>query len=101
MNPYQFSPEAEADLVEIITYIAADNPAAARTLVGDIRNACAKLAAMPTLGHRRHDLTSDPEVLFFCVRSHYLVIYRKNSDPLQIARVLHGARDISAELEKA
>jgi plasmid stabilization system protein ParE len=56
---------------------------------------------MPTLGHRRHDLTSDPEVLFFCVRSHYLVIYRKNSDPLQIARVLHGARDISAELEKA
>ncbi len=55
MSPCQFSPEADADLVEIITYIAADNPAAARKLAGDIREACAKLAAMPTLGHRRKD----------------------------------------------
>jgi toxin ParE1/3/4 len=100
MSACQFSPEAEADLVEIITFIAADNPAAARKLIGDIRNACAKLAEMPSLGHRRKDLTPDPEVLFFCVRSHYLVIYRKDTSPLQIARVLHGSRDVSAELEK-
>jgi toxin ParE1/3/4 len=98
MNACQFSPEAEDDLLDIITYIAADNPAAARKLVSDIRIACSKLAEMPTLGHRREDLTSDPEVLFLCVRSHYLVIYRKNTSPLQIARVLHGSRDVAKEL---
>jgi len=49
------------------------------------------------LGHRRRDLTPDPEILFVCVREYYLVIYRKGTDPL-IARVLHGARDVEDEL---
>lgn len=95
---YEFSPEAENDLIEIAAFIAADNPTAARKLVADIYEACETLAQMPSLGHRRKDLTPDPEILFFCVRDYYLVIYRKGTAPLQIARVLHGARDIEDEL---
>jgi toxin ParE1/3/4 len=98
---YEFSPFAENDLIEIADFIAADNPVAARKLVTDIHKACEKLAKMPTLGHPRKDLTSDPEVLFYCVRHHYLVIYRKATDPLQIARVLHGARDVTEELDES
>jgi len=93
-----FSPEAEADLVEIVSYIAADNPGAARNLVADIQKACSKLARMPAPGHRREDLTRDADVRFFCVRKYYLIVYRKDTAPLQIARVLHGARDAASEL---
>ena len=95
---YEFSPEAELDLVEIAGFIAADNPPAARKLVAHIYRACETLSAMPALGHTRKDLTQDPEILFYCVRDHYLVIYRKGTKPLQIARVLHGARDVESEL---
>ena len=97
---YEFSPEAELDLVEIAGFIAADNPRAARKLVADIYKACETLARMPALGHTRKDLTHDPEVLFYCVRDYYLVIYRKGTKPLQIARVLHGARDVEDELSE-
>ena len=95
---YEFSPAAREDLIEIVDYIAAENPAAAARLLSDIEKACADLAARPSLGHRRKDLTPDPEVLFYCVRDYYLVIYRRNTTPLQIARVLHGARDVETEL---
>jgi len=94
---YEFSFEAEADLFEIAAFIAKDNPAAARKLIADIQKACERLTRKPSLGHRRRDLTPDPEILFVCVREYYLVIYRKGTDPL-IARVLHGARDVEDEL---
>ena len=55
-----------------------------------------KLADCPGLGHKRQDLTSSP-VLFWPVWS-YLVIYRPETRPLQIVRVLHGARDVAATL---
>jgi plasmid stabilization system protein ParE len=94
------SAEALNDLREIWRYIAVENhnPIAADELWLDIENACAQLAQKPSLGHRRKDLTPDPEVMFYCVRDFYLVIYRKGSAPLQIARVLHGARDVADEL---
>ncbi len=95
-----FSPEAEADLIEIIAYIAAADPVAARKLIAAIQNACDKLVRMPSLGHRREDLTPDPEVFFSCVRNRYLIVYRKAIRPLQIVRVLHGARDLASELRR-
>jgi plasmid stabilization system protein ParE len=95
---YEFSPEAEDDLIEIAGYIADDNPTAARRLVAEIHKACETLAKHQTLGHSRKDLISDPEIRFYCVRDYYLVVYRKGTSPLQIARVLHGARDIESEL---
>ena len=97
---YEFSEEAVFDLREIWSYIAIDNhnPAAADALWNDIEKACEQLAKMPSLGHQRKDLTPDAEVLFYCVRDYYLVIYRRGTKPLQIARVLHGARDVEDEL---
>jgi toxin ParE1/3/4 len=97
MKRVVFSPAAKADLVEIADYIGRANPSAARQLVTDIRKACEDIARLPSLGHRRADLVADPEVLFYCVRTYYLVIYREGSQPLEIARVLHGARDVARE----
>lgn len=98
---YVLTAEAIHDLREIWAFIGIENqnPSAADALWADVENACAQLARKPSLGHRRKDLTPDPEVLFYCVRDYYLVIYRKGTDPLQIARILHGARDVAAELD--
>ena len=99
---YELTPEAVNDLRDIWHYIAIEyqNPAAADALWVDIEEACGQLARKPSLGHRRKDLTPDPDVLFYCVRDFYLVVYRRGTDPLQIARVLHGARDVAGELEE-
>jgi len=97
MKAYEFLPEARDDLQEIWTYIAADNPSAADELEADIYKACELLAENPRLGHKRTDLTEET-VLFWPVRGQYLVIYQRDTKPLKIVRILHGARDTSSEL---
>jgi plasmid stabilization system protein ParE len=97
MKSYQFSPEARDDLQEIWIFIAGDNITAADALETDIYKACEVLANNPHLGHKRPDLTDEP-VLFWPVRGHYLVIYLPETLPLVIVRILHGARDASAQL---
>ncbi len=49
------------------------------------------------MGHRREDLTTQPDVRFWAVYS-YLVIYRLGTTPLQILRVLHAKRDVRQTL---
>jgi len=95
---YEFSAEARNDLQEIWSYIAAESVSAADGLEADIYRACELLAENPRIGHKRPDLTDEP-VLFWPVRGRYLVIYRRGSKPLQVARILHSARDIASELE--
>ncbi len=97
MKGYEFSPEARDDLQEIWIFVAGDSPAAADKLEADIYKACEILAENPRLGHKRTDLTDEP-VLFWPVRGHYLVIYQPESRPLKIVRILHGARDASAQI---
>ena len=50
------------------------------------------------MGHRREDLTDKP-VRFFPVYS-FLIIYHPATTPLEIVRVLGGAQDIAAMLER-
>ncbi len=56
-----------------------------------------KLADMPGMGHIRKDLV-DESLRFWSVYS-YLILYRPDSRPLQVIRVLHGARDVETILE--
>jgi toxin ParE1/3/4 len=95
---YELSPEARDDLQEIWVYVAQDNPAVADKLEGDIYAACELPAKSPHLGHKRPDLTEEP-VLFWTVRGHYLVIYLAEAESLKIVRILHGARNVFAELQ--
>lgn len=97
MSGLVFSQAAHEDLLEIWCYIAKDNPDAADRLEHDIRLEAQRLVALPTLGHRRKDLTPR-DVWFHTVRKHYLLIYRM-SEGIEIVRVLHGARDAAAELD--
>ncbi len=99
MSKYQFTPQAADDLVEIWTFIAGDNPQAADRVEAAIFQACDLLADSPLAGRIRADLTSLP-VRFWVVYpySNYLIVYDPERKPLQVIRILHGARDLPALL---
>ncbi len=92
MSGYRLSRETLEDLDEIWFSIANDNVDAADRFIQRLLGACELLAGSPGLGHLREDLTSE-KLLFWPVGS-YLLVYRPGSDPLEIAAVLHGARDV-------
>lgn len=95
-KPYVLVPEAEHDLVEICAFVAQDSAAAASRLLAEFESALDRLAELPGIGHVRPDLTDRP-VRFWAVRS-YLIVYRPDTTPLQVIRVLSGYRDIAALL---
>ncbi len=97
--PYLLTPAAVDDLFDIWTFIASDNLAAADRLEDDLLGACKRVAAHPDIGHSRQDLTDKP-VRFFPVRGTYLIVYDPISKPLEVLRVLHGARDVGIQLER-
>src|ERR1039458_6660809 len=97
MRPFRLSPEARRDVQEVWAYIAHDSTEAAARFRQEIRDACRRLAQHPYAGHQRSDLTTRSDVLFWPVYS-YLIIYRPDSKPLEILRVLHGNRDVTRVL---
>lgn len=100
MGRFVFTPAARADLAEIVKYIRDQgSPDAAKRVGKELRRAMRELADMPGMGHLRNDLADEP-LRFWAVYS-YLIIYRPDAKPLQIIRVLHGARDVEAILESA
>jgi plasmid stabilization system protein ParE len=92
MNPYILAPAAQRDLRALQAYIAQENIQVARRVLAEIRAACARLADNSHLGHTREDLTDQP-VRFWFVRTYY-IIYRPETRPLEIVRIVHSARDI-------
>ena len=55
-----------------------------------------RLAKNPGTGHMREEL-ADRRHRFFLVYS-YLIVYRFETQPLQVIRVLHAARDVESIL---
>ena len=96
MSRFVLTPAAEADLVEIWDFIAADNPAAASRVLDAFESAFDRFADFPESGHFREDL-ADTRHRFAMVYS-YLIVYRWQPRPIQIIRVLHAARDVEAML---
>ncbi len=98
MSGFVLTEPAERDLTEIWDYIAADNLEAADRVLDAIEAAFQRLAERPGTGHYREDL-ADKSLRFDSVYS-YLIVYRWEETPLQIIRVLHGARDVRSLLER-
>jgi plasmid stabilization system protein ParE len=96
MKRFVLTPLAEQDLNEIWEYIGSDSVETANRVLGKIEAAIYKLTENPGLGHLREDL-ADRRHQFYLVYS-YLIIYRLGTDPLQIIRVLHAARDVQTHL---
>lgn len=88
---------AAADLSDNYAWIAQDDQTTAARVLEELRSAMRRLAQHPGLGHVRDDL-ADETLKVWAVHS-YLVIYRPDSSPLQVVRVLSGYRDIAALFE--
>ncbi len=99
MKPFHLTPQARSDLLEITDYIL-DNSGAdrAESVVGVIREAIEKVADMPGIGHKREDLTNE-DVRFWTVYKYYIV-YRPETNPLEVVAVISGWRDVPTELAR-
>lgn len=91
------TPAARDDLLEIRDFIAGDDPSAARRVLAKLRAAMRRLARVPHMGHLRLDLSPEP-LRLWPVYS-FLIIYRPETRPLEVLRVLHASRDVRRMLE--
>jgi plasmid stabilization system protein ParE len=97
---YVVAPEAALDLVQIWRYSKKQsNERIADRVASAIRDQIVFLAGSPGAGHWRKDLTDVP-VKFFPVYS-YLIVYRPDTKPLQVAAILQGRRDVAKTREHA
>jgi plasmid stabilization system protein ParE len=92
----EISPEALDDLQIIRDFIALDSAAAGDRMIDQFLDAFEHLAAWPKTGHARPDLTT--RVVRFWAVGSYLVVYREQTDGIQIVAVLHGSRDVPSVL---
>ncbi|WP_367156196.1 type II toxin-antitoxin system RelE/ParE family toxin [Methylomonas sp. HYX-M1] len=80
---------ARQDLREIFTFIAEENPNAARRLLAEIKERAVLLQNNPQLGRAgRVDGTRELVV----VGTQYILPYRLKEQQIQILAVFHGAR---------
>jgi len=77
-----------------MAWIVQDNSRAGEDLRHSVRRAAKMLGEHPESGQQRLDLAPEA-VRFLTLRGFpYIVVYRANSAPPRILRVLHGARDL-------
>ena len=95
---YVLAPQAALDLFEIWQFIEEHSSLATADHVESvIREKFVFLASSPEAGHRRSNFT-ESDVKFFPVYS-YLIIYRPQTNPLQVVSILHGRRDVEQILK--
>lgn len=97
MRGYVLSPAATADVEQIEAFLDEHAPHATDAVLARIRAAMRRIASTPGIGHLRKDLADEP-LRFVAVWS-YLIVYRLRS-PVEIVRVVHGARDVARALRR-
>lgn len=92
MTRYRLARLADTDLDRIWSYIARDNVSAADRQLAKLLKKFQALAIHPDLGECRPELASGDYRSFSA--GSYVIYYRKVDDEIEIARVIHGSRDI-------
>ena len=82
---------AEADLRDIVRWIAKDDPVRAKTFSAEIRRVCSDLRTRP----RRFPVvrTTQRGETWQRVHKNYLVLYRVSADDVEVARIVHGSHN--------
>lgn len=93
-----FSPEAEAQLVALYTYIAVEaSPAVAKRFTDAIVERCESLAFMPRQGVARGDLRPGLRTVSF--RRRVVIAYALDKKTVQIIGVFYGGQDYETLLQ--
>lgn len=98
MGRYVLTDLAKSDIRDIVAYLRPRSREAAKSVPAELRAAMRRLADFLGIGHLREDLTDQP-LRFWCVYS-YLIVYRPETKPLEVIRVLHGAQDVGRRLSR-
>jgi plasmid stabilization system protein ParE len=83
--------DAEADLEDIADFIALDNSVRAVSFVGELRKKAIAIGHAPRAYAACPDLGTD---LRRAIHRSYLIVFRINSNRVEVLRVIHGARDV-------
>jgi len=97
MATVTFSPKSRQDLLDVGDYIAKDSRANARRFVGKLMEQCKRVGRAPLSYKGREDLAPG---LRMAAIGRYVIFFRVLGDLVRIERVLHGAQDLPAVLEK-
>ncbi len=90
---FVLTPSAARDLDEILEYVLEHSGAGLALHVHRrLHEGFSKIGTEPGIGHARNDLPDDA-LRVWPVFS-YLIIYLPDTRPVQIIRVIHGARDL-------
>jgi toxin ParE1/3/4 len=90
----RFGHQAEEDLIEIWNYVGQHDIRAADRLLDDLEARLQLLARYPLAGPVREDM---PAGIRHLVIDDYLAFYRLSDDAVEVIRILHGRRNITAE----
>lgn len=95
MEPrYKLSPHAEEDFTSILCDIAEHSGwSRSMDVEESLYAAFNRLSRDPGIGHLRDDLL--PRTIHVYYSNPYIVLYLRDTDPLYVVAVLHGARDIA------
>jgi toxin ParE1/3/4 len=93
VNEVVLSGLAESDLADIWAFVAQDDHVAAERLIEEVLGKFRMLAVTPKAGRKRPELGASIRSL--AVGS-YVIFYREGKRAIEVARVLHGRRDITA-----
>ena len=91
---------ADGDIRDIATYIATDNPKAARQFAQELWFALERISAAPNAGFPVPGFHVPLRATRVSARfRRYLIFYRTLDDAtVEVVRILHGARDLTALL---
>jgi toxin ParE1/3/4 len=95
VTAYRLAADAIADLDAIFGYIAEDNPRRAVSFIDEIIGRFDAIAERPLSYPAREDLAPG---LRAGLHRPYLILFRITGDTVEIARVVHGARDFAQHL---
>ena len=84
---------AEDDLTEIIVYISADRPEAAKKLITKFNKELLLLSDNPYLGSSPKEDSLVEMGYRYLILENYLIFYVVDSPVIYIHRIIHGARN--------
>ena len=87
-------PIAEEDLLDIVSYVAADDVGAALSLADRFEKNLLKLSSFPFLGRTPNDAKLTRLGYRFLVVGSYLIFYKVRGKTALVHRIIHGARDL-------
>ena len=87
--PVEWKTAARLDLVEIVDYIAQDNPSAADKMKFLIYEAAERLGEMPYI-NRRGRVSGTREKI---AHPNYIIVYRVASDKVEILNIVHSRKN--------